>query len=175
MNEYILVIFAVLIQACNLKICWKECKDSAIIQSVELQGCHRRSTYPHKQDFWCDKNRGPPCTLLRGETAVMKIVWKDFGHRHLTQAVYWQPEFMDVDIPWVGMDTEACKYVNNGTSCPGKGLTPEKEGLSQLSFPIDVLEIYPTGTKNLKWEMYDQNEDGSSKTVFCFQFPLRIM
>jgi len=170
---YFGIIGLVFIQICSAKICWKECtEDTNIIKSVDFQGCRRRSTYPHKEDFWCEGNKGPPCTLLRGDETMIDISWIDYGHTKLTQAVYWESGFMD--IPWVGMDTEACQYVNDGASCPGKG-DSQQGGLSKLHFPIEVLMAYPAGTYNLKWKMLDTKEDGSVKEVFCFRFQMRIM
>ena len=39
-------------------------------QNVEIDGCHRRSSYPHDQNFWCKGLDGPPCTVLRSENLL---------------------------------------------------------------------------------------------------------
>eukprot|EP00088_Acartia_fossae_P056718 TRINITY_DN6606_c0_g1_i5.p1 TRINITY_DN6606_c0_g1~~TRINITY_DN6606_c0_g1_i5.p1 ORF type:complete len:171 (-),score=15.07 TRINITY_DN6606_c0_g1_i5:132-644(-) len=151
------------------KVCWEECPDWNVIQHMDINGCHRRSTYPHLQDFRCDGMKGPPCTVLRGQEVTLDVTWKDLGHKNLTQNVVWQSF---VDIPWVGMETEICKYVNDGASCPGQGV---QEGNSRMKFPIKVLEMYPSGFYNLKWELLDRLQDGTTETKLCFLFAIRIM
>jgi len=146
-----------------------------VIQSIDIIGCRRRSTYPGLQNFRCKGMQGPPCTVNRGDTVELNVAWKDNGHQNLTQAVHWQSGWMD--LPWVGMETEICKYVNEGSSCPGQG-NILRGGMSDYKFPINILNMYPAGSYNLRWQLLDKNlpsEDGLGKPVFCFKFAIRIM
>jgi len=171
------VSFAVvaLLQITNCKMCWEECSGMNVLQDVDIHGCRRRSTYPGSQDFRCKGMRGPPCTVLRGDQVELELTWLDNGHRNLTQAVHWQSGWMD--LPWVGMETDICKYVNDGKSCPGFG-DPLKGGLSTYKFPIDILSVYPAGSYNLKWQLIDRDApsaDGQGAPALCFKFSIRIM
>merc|ERR1711973_235129 len=40
----------VLLQSVGAKICWKECaSDTSALQNVNIEGCRRRASYPHRQ------------------------------------------------------------------------------------------------------------------------------
>merc|ERR1712098_677538 len=66
------------------KICWQGCQqDQDIIQTVNIEGCRRRSTYPAKQDFWCKGQLGPPCTVKRGDTVHLEVDWHNPGVRNM--------------------------------------------------------------------------------------------
>merc|ERR1712211_108833 len=42
----------VLLQSVGAKICWKECaSDTSVLQNVNIEGCRRRASYPHRQSF----------------------------------------------------------------------------------------------------------------------------
>merc|ERR1739844_46922 len=49
------------------KVCWRNCMDNSPVQSMKMLGCHRRSTFPHSENFRCDakesglERMGPPC------------------------------------------------------------------------------------------------------------------
>ncbi|XP_023321795.1 uncharacterized protein LOC111696425 [Eurytemora carolleeae] len=156
------------VQQASAKLCWEECTDLGVVQNVDIHGCRRRSSYPLQQDFKCNGRTGPPCTTLRGDTVYLDLHWKDEGHQNITQNVVWQSGFFD--LPWVGMETEICKYTNGGQGCPGSG----ENGVSNVQFPIQILDMYPAGKYNLKWEILDRTSEGS-KTLACFLITVKIM
>merc|ERR1711915_381092 len=68
------------IQSADARICWEQCnKNSNIVQSVNIEGCRRRSTYPKKQNFRCSGQVGPPCTVKRGDTVHLQVKWNNPG------------------------------------------------------------------------------------------------
>merc|ERR1719495_1041500 len=150
------------------KVCWEECENLSVIQSVRMMGCYRRSTYPHLQDFWCKGKHGPPCFTKRGDTMHLEITWRDPGHHNLTQSVHWQSV---VDFPWPGLDTEICKYVNEGDSCPAQ----RKRDVSTFKFPIHVQELYPPGVYDVIWRLYDNLPSGEVKTIVCMLIKFKIL
>merc|ERR1719402_1012138 len=81
----------------------------------------------------------------------LNVTWKDSGHSNLPQSVYWQSGFFN--LPWVGMDSEICKYVNDGNGCP---FSPEEQGKSNFIYPIKILEVYPAGYYKLIWSLIDR-------------------
>merc|ERR1711872_1199705 len=102
------------------KICWRLCDESDktqnIIQSLDISGCNRRSSYPEYEDFWCDGDTGPPCTGLTGDTLSIEIEMNNPGFTNLTQsASYLATSFLS--FPWVGMDTNGCNYLDGGHGC----------------------------------------------------------
>ena len=63
-------------------------------QSVDLVGCHRRSTYPHAQDFQCPTEdglvKGPPCTAKQGDTFKLHVEFVNLTISDMTQVEYWE-------------------------------------------------------------------------------------
>merc|ERR1712198_153098 len=147
------------------KICWEPCSSSSTVQTVDIEGCRRRSTYPVSQDFRCGGRKGPPCTVLRGDVVHLDVTWQDAGHQNLTQEVYWQSF---INVPWIGMETEIRKYVNGGDSCPGSKQT----GVSKFRIPIKIQEMYPAGYYNLQWSIVDRTQKGD-KTAACFLIAIK--
>jgi len=166
---YCFALFAAILQVSTAKMCYEECPSFDVIQSADINGCRRRSTFPNKQSFRCDGMKGPPCTVVRGDEVELDIKWKDDGHTNLTQSVVWEQGW--VDLPWIGMETEICKYVNGGNGCPGIGT---ENGMSNLKFPIQILEQYPANSYGLRWELIDRQKDGD-KIIMCFRFKIKIM
>ena len=100
---------------CEAKMCWEECTAGAgVVQTADILGCRRRSTYPASQDFRCDGRLGPPCTVFRGDTVNLDVNWVNPGIRDMTQSTHWVSW---VELPWVGMETEACPYLDSGSGC----------------------------------------------------------
>jgi len=142
--EKTLFLTFVFFQACFTKICWKECSSQNIIKSVDLVGCHRRSTYPHQEDFKCSSQdgmlKGPPCTAKKGDTFELHVEFVNLTVSDMTQYAYWETGW--VDVPWVTMDSEACPYLDSGHGCNNKTRTSEP---SFLVMPIPVDPMYPGG------------------------------
>nr|AQS22680.1 MD-2-related lipid-recognition protein-like protein [Pseudodiaptomus poplesia] len=149
------------------KLCFEECSDVGALQNVEIHGCYRRSTYPHKQNFRCRGRVGPPCTVVRGQTVYLDLKWTAGGFTNITQDVVWQSGFLD--LPWAGMETDICKYTNNGSACSQPGIQGET---NHLMFPIYISEYYPAGKYNLKWKIM---EHPSLAELTCFLFTIKIV
>ena len=103
---------------CEAKMCWEECRAGAgLVETADIQGCRRRSTFstfPASQDFRCQGSLGPPCTVFRGDTVHLDVNWVNPGVRDMTQSTHWVSW---VELPWVGMETEACPYLDTGAGC----------------------------------------------------------
>ena len=100
---------------CEAKMCWEECRAGAgVVETADILGCRRRSTYPARQDFRCQGRLGPPCTVFRGDTVRLDVNWVNPGIRDMTQSTHWVSW---VELPWVGMETEACPYLDGGAGC----------------------------------------------------------
>ena len=74
----------------------------------------RRSTYPALEDFRCEGNVGPPCTVFREDTVTLDVDWNNPGIKDMSQDAHWVSW---IDIPWVGMETEVCPYLDGGLGC----------------------------------------------------------
>jgi len=150
------------------KICWRLCDESDktqnFIQSLDISGCHRRSSYPEYEDFWCEGETGPPCTGLTGDTLSIEIELKNPGFTNLTQsATYLATSFLS--FPWVGMDTNGCNYLDGGHGC----MDP-KPRKSSYSMPVRLENYYPPGKYDIRYQLYEAQEE-----VACALFTLRIV
>ena len=129
---------------------------------MDLVGCHRRSTYPDKEDFRCSYEegvvKGPPCTAKKGDTFKLHVHFDNLRVRNLTQVTFlyievisynnlkyawWEISRWVPDAPWVGMDSEGCPYLDGGTGCE----TPVNN--SKLLMDIHVNSLYPSGNNTL--------------------------
>ena len=132
------IVISTLLGLNHAKICWKECGNENVIevikfvdeikhkmwnivslQSADIIGCHRRSTYPYRQDFTCDGTVGPPCFVERGDTVFLDVNWFNPGVANMTQSTVWVTW---IEMPWVGMETEACPYLDGGNGCKPNAL-----------------------------------------------------
>ena len=113
---FLLVLSAVCwLGGCEGKMCWEECSAGAgVVQRADILGCRRRSTFPASQDFRCEGRQGPPCTVFKGNTVRLNVDWVNPGIRDMTQSTHWVSW---VELPWVGMETEACPYLEAGAGC----------------------------------------------------------
>ena len=150
------------------KICWKECGSKGVIESTDVIGCKRRSTYPSKQDFRCEGYKGPPCFVERGDTALVDVVWNNPGVANMTQSVTWVTW---IEMPWVGLETEACPFLDGGQGCR-KNANPSK---SKYQFPIYVQTMYPTGNFDLKYKFWERLDSGEEREIACFLFTMKII
>jgi len=159
------------IQAALATICWKECREgAAVIQTADVLGCHRRSSYPHRQKFRCDGTIGPPCIVERGDTVHLDVSWMNPGVGNMTQSTVWVSGW-GIEIPWVGMATEACPFLDLGTGCRPAAQARQ----SRFYFPILIQEMYPPGKYDLKWKFWERDEQGLEKEVGCFLFTIKII
>merc|ERR1712176_1739958 len=159
----LLLTLTALIQSAEAKICWEECsKGSSTVQFVNIEGC-RRSSYPKKQNFRCSGQKGPPCMVKRGDTVHLDVKWANPGVANMTQSTVWVTSFMD--LPWVGMDTQGCPFVDWGKGC---GNMQSRE--SDFYFPIKIEAFYPPGRYPLKWKFWEEN-----KELACFLFNIKIV
>ena len=109
-----LLVLSALCVACQGKMCWEECAAEGRVEKADIIGCRRRSTYPHLEDFRCEGSKGPPCTVFRGDTVNLDVQWNNNGIRDMTQSTHWVSW---IELPWVGMETEACPYLDGGQGC----------------------------------------------------------
>ena len=57
---------------------------------MDLVGCHRRSSYPDREDFRCPIEdgivvQGPPCTAMRGDTFKLHVEFTNISVSDMTQ------------------------------------------------------------------------------------------
>eukprot|EP00092_Neocalanus_flemingeri_P029649 GFUD01032195.1.p1 GENE.GFUD01032195.1~~GFUD01032195.1.p1 ORF type:complete len:174 (-),score=57.44 GFUD01032195.1:111-632(-) len=153
------------------KMCWQECGDQGVIQAADIVGCHRRSTYPNIQNFRCEGTVGPPCTVERGDTVMLDVAWNNPGVANMTQSTVWVTGSWGVELPWIGMETEGCQFLDEGRGCR----PDSKAQVSKFEFPIFIQEIYPTGKYDLKWKFWERTETGEEIEKACFLFTIKIV
>merc|ERR1712141_57269 len=159
------------LQSVGAKICWKECaSDTSVLQNVNIEGCRRRASYPHRQRFRCEGTEGPPCIVERGSTVHLDVAWQNPGVTNMTQSTVWVSGW-GIEIPWVGMETEGCPYLDLGTGCRPSAQARQ----SRFYFPILIQEMYPAGRYDLKWKFYDRDSIGTETEVACFLFTIKII
>ena len=93
---------------------WKYFCFLEIFLSISGSALRRRSTYPAVEDFRCEGSVGPPCTVFREDTVTLDVDWNNPGIRDMSQSTHWVSW---IDIPWVGMETEVCPYLDGGLGC----------------------------------------------------------
>jgi len=89
----------------------------------------------------------------------------------MTQSTVWVTGTWGVELPWVGMETEVCPYLDGGSGC--RADSPART--SGLHFPIFIQEIYPTGRYDLKWKFWEREDNGSQTELACFLFTINII
>jgi len=139
-----------------------------MIESADIVGCKRRSTFPFKQDFRCEGTKGPPCFVQRGDTVLLDVVWNNPGVANMTQSTVWVTW---IEMPWVGMDTEACPFLDGGKGCRANAVP----ATSKFEFPIYIQDMYPTGKYDLKWKFFERLDNGEEKELACFLFTIKII
>jgi len=152
----------------NEDICWESCQDQNPVESVSILGCHRRSTYPHKENFRCEGAKGPPCTTRKEETITFNLAFSHSGldPGSLTQTAWASLSPFLPDVPWITMEPQGCQYLN--TTGGGVGCTGEP-GTSHLSLPILVENNFPASFYTVKYYLSHRG-----KQILCVRFPLRI-
>ena len=66
------------------------------------------------EDFRCEGSVGPPCTVFREDTVTLDVDWNNPGIKDMSQSAHWVSW---MDIPWVGLETEVCPYLDGGLGC----------------------------------------------------------
>ena len=164
------VLFMLLSVACS-KICWEECDSYNLMHTADVIGCRRRSAYPRSQGFTCQGMDGPPCTVKQGDRVRLNLSFANPGLQNVSQSVVWVTGW-GLDMPWVGMDTQVCPYLDGGQGCQQQ---PVGEGrISNFDFPIDIQSFFPTGRYQLRWSFNEETEDGAEEKL-CFSFKIRIV
>merc|ERR1712107_686017 len=130
----------VLLQSVGAKICWKECASDTSVPQAK---------------FRCEGTEGPPCIVERGSTVHLDVAWQNPGVTNMTQSTVWVSGW-GIEIPWVGMETEGCPYLDLGTGCRPSAQARQ----SRFYFPILIQEMYPAGKYDLKWKFYDRDSLG---------------
>jgi len=96
------------------------------------------------------------------------VDWLNPGVANMTQSTVWVSW---IDLPWVGMETEACPFLDGGNGCR-KNALPRS---SRFRFPIYIEEMYPAGKYDLKWKFYERKENGDENEIACFLFTIKIV
>ena len=60
---------------------------------------------------------GPPCTVERGDTVMLDVGWNNPGIANMTQSTVWVTGSWGVELPWIGMETEGCQFLDDGVGC----------------------------------------------------------
>ena len=83
--------------------------------------------------FRCEGTVGPPCFVQRGDTVLLEVDWANPGVANMTQSTVGGYRYTAIDnryidnhvqvwvtwieMPWVGMETEACPFLDGGNGC----------------------------------------------------------
>merc|ERR1712107_369395 len=173
---YLLIsaIFLVILVTVQGKICWKSCSDDpGMIQSFNIDGCRRRRGQPGRGQpkFRCDGNKGPPCTVKRGDRVYLDVDFgSDFPMRNMKQEAFWLTS-LGFQLPWVGLDKTGCTYMKN--NCTAATVGPNE--VQPFSYPIQIMNAYPVGKYNLKWTFTERHENGTQSQIGCTYFTIRIL
>jgi len=173
--EILVVVFCIAIS--SAKICLEQCSGNGVgdpMQNVDMVGCRRRRAYALQEslgrrvDFRCI-GQNIPCTVRIGDTVNFTATFETaFPLRGLEQKVTWLQGW--ANIPWVGLDTDACKYLDgNCTRQPG--------GVLSLTYPVKILSFYPPGLYPIRWEFYANDPNGGSRKISlgCILTKIRIV
>ncbi len=116
---------------------------SGRVFSADVSGCRRRGPGPDGRvpRFRCQGTRGPPCFLRGGDTAELSVRFEtELPLSGVVHEAYWVTgAFL---LPWAGMDTDACKYLDEPCDDDGAGRRSSRRNVT-LTYPMDVLEEYP--------------------------------
>merc|ERR1719370_432245 len=132
--------------------------------------CEGLTVWGQLQRFRCEGTEGPPCIVERGSTVHLDVAWQNPGVTNMTQSTVWVSGW-GIEIPWVGMETEGCPYLDLGTGCRPSAQARQ----SRFYFPILIQEMYPAGKYDLKWKFYNRDSMGIETEVACFLFTIKII
>ena len=79
-----------------------------------------------------------------------------------------------LDMPWVGIDTRVCPYLDGGRGdgCLGEAAVGRT---TTFDFPIDIQAYYPRNNYLTRWTFNQATEDGGQEQKLCFLTKLRIV
>lgn len=85
----------------------------------------------------------------------------EFSSEKLTAKAFWENGF--IDLPFVGLDNNACLT----TKCP---VTKDLE--QQYTYELLMSKAYPAGTYDVKWKLYNPDDDNQ---LCCAIFKIKIL
>uniref|UniRef100_A0AAG5DNI6 MD-2-related lipid-recognition domain-containing protein n=1 Tax=Anopheles atroparvus TaxID=41427 RepID=A0AAG5DNI6_ANOAO len=102
-----------------------------------------------------EAEEGRACTVYRGTNVSITFDFTpEFAAKELSADVSWTQPSMD--LPFIGMDTEACKY----TSCPA-----ESGKRQTYSYDLPIKKSYPPKHYDVKWKLTSENKDSCCLVV----------
>lgn len=75
-------------------------------------------------------------------------------------------ETLVLDMPFMGMDTDACKYTN----CP-----VVEQATQTWQYTLFILDSYPKGSYTVKMKLWDNTSGASSAHECCFKLDIKIV
>jgi len=153
------------------KVCWSSCGQQNAIQSVDVVGCQRRSTFPHSEQFRCEALDGPPCTVRHGDTVDLSIF---FNHTGIAEGALLQTAgataktgFLSwMESPWATLDARGCNFIQESEDLVG---CTGEEGTSLLQLPIYIETFFPPNTYFVHYYLTVEGQQ-----IACLAFNLRI-
>ncbi|XP_077290995.1 MD-2-related lipid-recognition protein-like [Arctopsyche grandis] len=89
------------------------------------------------------------CKIKKGKSAAVEIDFTPtFDAEKLTGTAFWTSKV--ADLPFVGMDTNACNYA----TCP-----IVKNQRTTYDFKLDISRKFPSSTYDVKWKLANDNHD----------------
>ena len=55
--------------------------------------------------------------MERGDTVILDVSWNNPGIANMTQSTVWVTGSWGVELPWIGMETEGCQFLDQGEGC----------------------------------------------------------
>ncbi|XP_062564809.1 MD-2-related lipid-recognition protein-like [Armigeres subalbatus] len=99
-----------------------------------------------------------PCVMLRGSNATIAFDYTpEFDAQVATAKAFWTAA---IDLPFAGLDNEACKY----TPCPV--VAGQKQS---YSYDLPILKSYPTRRYKVKWQLLNEANE-----MCCFLIDMEI-
>ncbi|KAJ1522528.1 hypothetical protein ONE63_001715 [Megalurothrips usitatus] len=103
--------------------------------------------------------KGDPCKIKRGNSASISVDFTPtFDDSELSGRAYWSNQL--VDLPLLGMDTQACNY----TSCPLKANQKQT-----YTYNLEISNFFPVRAYNVKWKLWND------KTECCFVTGIKLI
>lgn len=102
---------------------------------------------------------GKPCKIKRGDSVELAVDFTpDQPVSELSGRAYWTNQL--VDLPLLGMDTNACNY----TACP---LQPNK--MQTYTYKLEISPFFPIRAYDVKWKLWSEN------TECCFITAIKLV